>query len=152
MPAKRTELSETELEVLKALWDQGSATVRELSDHLEQTGRTWAYTTVLTFVGRLEAKGYVKSDKSGVAHVFRPVVSRDGLLRQRLTHLAQDLCNGTATPLVQALVAGRRFTPDEISHFRRLLDDLEQAPRAANGKQSGSDKPRRGGTRPRSGQ
>jgi predicted transcriptional regulator len=80
---------------------------------------------VLTLLQRLEAKGYVRSDKSGVAHVFRPAVSRDRLLQQRLTDLADQLCSGTATPLVQALVEGHRFTAEEIEHFRRLLDKLE---------------------------
>jgi predicted transcriptional regulator len=74
---------------------------------------------------RLEAKGYVSSDKSGVAHVFRPEVTRDKLLRQRLEDLANQLCEGTATPLMLALVEGQRFTAQEIDQFRRLLDQLE---------------------------
>ncbi len=130
MATRRMELSETELEVLKALWELERATIRELYERLERDGRNWAYTTVLTFVGRLESKGYVVSDKSGVAHVFRPIVSRDALLRQRLTHLAADLCEGTATPLVHALVEGQRFSPEEIARFRELLDRLEREPRA----------------------
>jgi predicted transcriptional regulator len=123
---RRTELSETELEVLKALWAAGSGTVRELHEQLTTQGRQWAYTTVLTFLMRLEAKGYVASEKSGVAHVFRPVVSREKLLRQKLVNLAEELCDGTATPLVRALVEGQRFSPDEIDQFRRLVDELEQ--------------------------
>jgi BlaI family penicillinase repressor len=126
MAIRQPPLSETELEVLKALWERGTATVRELNELLGERGRRWAYTTVLTLLGRLESKGYVASDKRGLAHVFRPLVSRDKLLRQRLSHLADDLCDGTATPLVQALVAGRRFSPQEIEQFRALLDGLEK--------------------------
>lgn len=128
MATRRTELSDTELEVLKALWGLGQGTVRDLHERLEHDGRNWAYTTVLTFVGRLESKGYVASDKSGVAHIFRPIVSRDALLRQRLTHLAADLCEGTSTPLVHALVEGQQFSPEEIARFRELLDRLESHP------------------------
>ena len=133
MSGRQPPLSETELEVLKALWERGAGTVRELNELLGERGRRWAYTTVLTLLVRLEGKGYVSSDKRGLAHVFRPIVSRDKLLRQRLTHLAEDLCDGTATPLVQALVAGRRFSPREIEQFRHLLDELEtrQEPAAA---------------------
>jgi predicted transcriptional regulator len=35
------------------------------------------------------------------------------------------LCDGTAAPLLHALVEGRRFKPEEIERFRRLLDELE---------------------------
>ena len=125
MSSPRSPLSETELEVLKALWDRGSGTVREINELLSQRGRRWAYTTVLTLLARLESKGYVASDKSGLAHVFRPLVTREKLLSQRLVTLAEELCEGTATPLVHALVQGQRFTAEEIEQFRALLDELE---------------------------
>ena len=125
MPEKKAPHSDTELEVLKVLWELGSATVREINEVLKGRKRRWAYTTVLTLLTRLEAKGYVESDKSGFAHVFRPRVSREKLLRQRLSGLAEELCEGTAAPLVHALVGGRRFSPEEIEGFRRLLDELE---------------------------
>ena len=125
MEARRSSITETELDVLKALWENGPGTVRVINDQLRRQGRRWAYTTVLTLLQRLEAKGYVISDKSGMAHIFRPAVTRDKLLRQRLKDLANQLCEGTATPLVLALVEGQRFTAEEISQFRQLLDQLE---------------------------
>jgi predicted transcriptional regulator len=125
LTARHSPISETELEVLKVLWEHGPGTVREVNRVLRQRGRRWAYTTVLTLLQRLEAKGHVQSDKKGVAHVFSAAVSREGLLRRRLKDLADDLCDGTATVLVQALVQGHRFSPEEIEHLRRMLDDLE---------------------------
>jgi BlaI family transcriptional regulator, penicillinase repressor len=115
----------TELEVLKALWEYGPGTVRQVHAHLQAQGCRAAYTTILTHLQRLEAKGYVVSDKREVAHVFRAAVSRDRLLRRRLKDLANELCDGTAAPLLHALVEGRRFKPAEIERFRRLLDELE---------------------------
>jgi predicted transcriptional regulator len=126
MEARRVSISETELDVLKVLWEHGPGTVRALNTLLRQQGRRWAYTTVLTLLQRLESKGYVSSDKSGVAHVFRSAVTRDKLLRQRLRDLANQLCEGTATPLVLALVEAQRFTAEEIGQFRQLLDQLER--------------------------
>lgn len=130
MSHRPTPVSETELDVLKALWALGSGTVREINDALRRRKRRWAYTTVLTLLTRLEAKGYVESDKSQLAHVFRPAVSRDKLLRQRLSRLAEDLCEGAATPLVQALVQNHRFSTEEIDDLRKLLDEVEPKPEA----------------------
>jgi predicted transcriptional regulator len=129
---RRSTVTETELEILKVLWEYGPGTVRNLDALLKQRGRRWAYTTVLTLLQRLEAKGFVTSDKSGIAHIFRSAVTRDKLLRRRLKDLAEQLCEGTATPLVHALVEGERFTADEIEHFRRLLDQLQ--PRKTKGR------------------
>lgn len=125
---KPSTLSDAELEVLKVLWTEGPATVREINQVLRRQGRSWAHTTVLTLLQRLEVKGFAASDKSGMAHVFRAVITRDTLLRERLSHLATELCEGTATPLVRALVEGQRFTAEEIEHFRQLIDRLDPKP------------------------
>ena len=114
-------ISETELRVLRVLWEQGPGTVRQIN----QTLPHWAYTTVQTLLVRLERKGYVACDRSGFAHVFRALVSRDELMRRRLSELAQQLSDGVATPLVLALVEENRFSAQEIEQFRRLLDQLE---------------------------
>ena len=54
--AGRPGLSESEMEVLKALWDHGPGTVRQINGVLGGRGRSWAYTTVLTLLQRLGAK------------------------------------------------------------------------------------------------
>jgi BlaI family penicillinase repressor len=122
----RPPVSDTELEVLKALWVKSAATVREVLEALAPQKR-WAYTTVQTLLLRLENKGYVRSHRSGVAHVFRPIVSREQLLQQNLHELAQRLCEGTASPLVMALVEGVRLTPEEVAELRRWLDEQSTA-------------------------
>src|SRR5687767_8642619 len=102
-------VSDAELDVLKVLWAVGSATVREVEARLRKQRRRWAYTTILTLLSRLREKGYVTSDRpaggeggGGTAHVFRAAVSRDRLLSDGLTDLADRICDGTASPLVHA--------------------------------------------------
>lgn len=118
-------VSDAELEVLKALWKGGPGNVRDIAAQLPAAKRAWAYTTLQTLLNRLEAKGYVARDKDGTPHVFRAAVTREKLMRQRLLELADELCEGTATPLVMALVKDKKFTQEEIETFRRLLDDVE---------------------------
>jgi len=126
MVRKKPPVSDAELEVMKVLWEHGPGTVREISDHLKNLKRRWAYNTVLTLLYRLREKGYVATKKTAIPHVFRASVSREQLLKQRLTELAKSVCDGTASPLVHALVQGQRFSPEEIEEFRQLLNDLEE--------------------------
>src|SRR5215510_3592148 len=100
MSEKDLELGSAELDVLKALWDLGPATVRQVLAHLHGRGRRVAYTTVLTFLTRLEQKGFAVSDKSGLAHVFRDAVSRERISRSRLRNLVKELYDGAAGSLV----------------------------------------------------
>lgn len=118
-----TSVSNTELDVLKVLWEHGSGTVREIQARLEERGTAWAYTTVQTLLHRLRAKGCVSSEKAGIALVFRAELSREGMLRGRLRDLADQLTDGLTSPLVQALVRDRGLTDEEIEEFRRLIDE-----------------------------
>jgi BlaI family penicillinase repressor len=120
----RPPVSDAELEVLKVLWAAGPATVRDVAAALRRQRRRLAYNTVLTLLSRLREKGYVAADRRDTAHLFRALVTRDELLGSSLAALADRICDGTASPLVHALVRGQRFSPDEIKHFRKLLDDL----------------------------
>jgi len=122
--ARRDPVSDAELEVLKVLWAAGPATVRDVAAALRRQRRRLAYNTVLTLLSRLRDKGYVRADRRDTAHLFRAIVTRDDLIGSTLAALADRVCDGTASPLVHALVRGQRFSADEIAHFRQLLDDL----------------------------
>jgi BlaI family transcriptional regulator, penicillinase repressor len=93
------EASEAELQVLKILWDQGTATVRELQQLLRKRRRRWAYNTVLTLLSRLREKGYVASDKQGTAYLFRATVSRDEMLRQKNDGIGQSSLRWRSQPV-----------------------------------------------------
>jgi predicted transcriptional regulator len=111
--------------VLRALWDEGPATVREVMQHLHARGRRVAYTTVLTFLTRLEQKGFVASDKSGLAYVYRPKVSRQRISQSRLKALVSQLYDGAAGPLVLQLIKTERFSPEEIEELQKLIARLD---------------------------
>lgn len=124
---KKGSVSDTELEVLKVLWDLGHGTVRDLMERLEEQGRSWAYTTVQTLVMRLKQKGFVTTRKEGKAHLFTPAVSQPELLSLELEDLADRVCDGRATPLMLTLVREHAFSPEELSELRRMLDSLSDS-------------------------
>jgi len=136
MVRRASDVSDAELDVLQTLWKEGAGTVREVIDRLGPQKKRWAYTTVQTLLGRLEAKGIVKSDKTGLAHVFEAAVTRQAFLSGRLADLADKVCEGTKTPLVQALVDEGKFTADQLAEFRRLLDDAAARSRGGKSKRS----------------
>jgi BlaI family penicillinase repressor len=126
---RQSSIGTSELEVLKALWEHGPGTVREINIRLQDRGHDWAYTTVQTMLHRLQGKGCVRvmpGERPGAAHRFEAAVTREGMLSRRLSDLANQLCDGTRSPLLLALVEGQRLTPAEIQELRQRLDQLEQ--------------------------
>ena len=125
-------ITDAELTILKALWDGGPATVRELLDRL---GTDWAYTTVQTLVGRLAEKGHVRTDRKDLAHVFTATLAREELAHRAVAEVASSLLDGATAPLVLRLVENGRFTAAEIASFRALLAAAER--RARTGRSGG---------------
>ena len=123
--SRRQPISDAELQVLKALWDHGPKTVREVVDLMTRHGQDWTRSTAITLLQRLEKKGYVASDKSEHAFVFHAAVSREEVMHMRMQELAGDLCDGEALPLVLAFAEQHRFSPEELARFRQMIEALE---------------------------
>jgi predicted transcriptional regulator len=119
----RPPMSDAEREVLMVLWEQGPKTVREMHTLVEGRGQRWTRSTVITLLQRLERKGYVASDKEQPAFVFRPAVSREEVMHQRLAELADELAEGSALPLLLAFAQRHRFTAAEIARFQQIIDE-----------------------------
>src|SRR5258708_32219226 len=132
----RPEISDAERDVLQSLWEHGPGTVREVKERLRSRCPTWSRSTVITLLQRLEKKGFVASDRSDFAFVFRAVVSRDELTNQRMRQLADELHEGEAAPLLLAFSRQQKFTPQELKELKGLIDSLaEQRTRKQPAKQ-----------------
>jgi predicted transcriptional regulator len=119
------ELPDAELAVLQQLWEQGPATIRQLSDALYPQGTDAHYATVQKLLERLEAKDCVSRDRSTHAHVFQAMIDRDEIIGRRLQAMAEKLCGGSLTPLLTNLVRSKRLTAKERRELRKLMDELE---------------------------
>jgi len=124
----RRDVTNAELEVLKALWDTGGATIRELTDRLYPDGRTSHYATVQKLLDRLHGKGCVARSPQGRANVYSARVNRPELIAHRLRETADKLCEGSLAPLLTQLVETRDLDPDELSALKNLVDRLEPRP------------------------
>jgi predicted transcriptional regulator len=120
------DVTETELAVLQVLWDQGPATIRQITDLLYPEGEAAHYATVQKLLDRLEAKGFVTRDRTPPAHAFAAAVGRDDLIGRRLQAMAEQLCGGSLTPLLTHLVKARRLSPRERQDLRDLIDELDK--------------------------
>lgn len=97
---------------MEQLWRLGEATGREVLDAVNAaTARDRAYTTVMTVLGRLQAKRFVASRRAGRKDVYRPLVEREAWLRER------------ASIDVSRLLA--EYGDAALVQFARQLDDLD---------------------------
>jgi BlaI family penicillinase repressor len=120
--------TDRELDIMKVLWARGASTVAQVRDALEED---LAYTTVLTMLRTLEAKGHVDHDEEGKAHRYRATVSEATARRSALSKVVDRVFGGSAELLLTHLVKDRKLSDDELARLRALLSR-----RAGRGKRS----------------
>ena len=66
-------LPDSELELMMIIWDAGKPVTRtEIEERLPRERRLSA-TTILSFLSRLEEKGFVRVQKDGRSNVYEPL-------------------------------------------------------------------------------
>jgi predicted transcriptional regulator len=87
------------------------------------------YATVQKLLERLEAKKFVRRDRTAWPHKFEPLVGREDLISRRLQSTADKLCSGALVPLLTNLVKTTKLSVEERQSLRALLDDLDREPK-----------------------
>ena len=119
MPRKKiTTLTNAEHRIMEVIWAKGSATVAEVVDALE--GKD-AYTTILTLMRILKAKGFLSSRKEGRAHVFTPRVDRDTAARKAVRQLLSKFFSGSPSELVLTFLREEELTPGELDVIKQKI-------------------------------
>jgi predicted transcriptional regulator len=118
------DVTEAELAVLQALWNQGQATVRQLMEVLYPEGGPSSFATVQKLLERLASKGCVARERLGGVHVYRALLGREELAGRWLESMAAKLGEESLTPLLTHLVTSQRLTTRELEELRTLVDQL----------------------------
>jgi predicted transcriptional regulator len=124
MAKRPTTIPDSELDVLRVLWERQQATVREVLETLRAAGREWSYATVATLLDRLETKGVVTSDRSDLAFVYKPAITPQEVQQKRLKNLVDKLYQGEPGLLVLHLLKSHPLDPKQASEVRSLLDEM----------------------------
>ena len=112
--------TDRELDVMAVLWRNGSGTVTEVRDALDDS---FAYTTVLTVLRTLEEKGFITHVAEGRAHRYLPAVTPKIAGQSALSRVLDKIFDGSPEMLLTQLVSDRDLKTDELLRLRELLDD-----------------------------
>lgn len=115
-------LPDTELEVMKALWNAGKNTPRTvLEAALEPFG--WATNTVNTYLTRLEKKGFLAVEHDRRGNRYTALVTQEDYQAFDSQAVLTQLY-GTPRNFVAAL-ARTGLDRSDLEQLRSLLDELE---------------------------
>ena len=122
MPGRQDmRLTPLEAVIMDCVWDLSQAKVRQVRERLRQT-RPLAYNTVLTMMGILRDKGFLRSRRDGRADVYEPCVSREQAARSSAREVCDRFFAGSARGLISELLDSERLTVEEIRAIRREVN------------------------------
>ena len=113
--------TESELELLRILWEIEPATVREIHHALKKE-RPSGYTTTLKLLQIMTTKGLVVRDEANRAHVYRAAITQDAMQSKILRDLSTRLFSGSAAQLAMHALSMGPASASELEEIRLLIE------------------------------
>lgn len=123
MGLRKTELTGRQHEIVKLLWE--GKTPRTVTEIWQALGQKDARTTVLTWVQRLERRGWLVRSVSEEGLHYSATRAPEEAAADTAMRIVDTLFSGSPTQLVMALAGRGRITPEEVARLRGLVDALE---------------------------
>ncbi|HUG72349.1 MAG TPA: BlaI/MecI/CopY family transcriptional regulator [Steroidobacteraceae bacterium] len=114
----RISLAEREAQLMEVLWDRGPSLVNEVQAALRDE---LAYTTVLTMLRKLEAKGYVGHAEEGRAHRYHALIDRGAAREGAISSLVSRLFKGSSEALLLHLVEREKLSQRQVQRIEEQL-------------------------------
>ncbi len=114
-------LSNSEWQIMNAVWERHPATAREVSERLPDN--KWAYTTIKTMLTRLVAKSALSERKRANTSVYEPLITRDRARRSAVSSLIENAFDGAVEPFLGFVAKNSKLSEEQR---RELLEAIER--------------------------
>jgi predicted transcriptional regulator len=122
MSDKLIRLPDSELEIMKTVWENGgSVTSADVLEKLKGK-RDWKPTSVLTFLSRLADKGFVIVERQGKTNRYTALVDERAYMDRESRSLLERFYDNSLTSLVASLYESRSITEEDLRELRSYID------------------------------
>lgn len=113
------QLSGSEWDLMKILWDEAPATANQIAELTPQ----WHPKTVRTMLTRLQKKGAIEYEViDGIQH-FKPLYDREYCESTATQSFMQRVFDGALTPMIAHFTRKQKLSDDEKKALIALLQD-----------------------------
>ena len=116
--------TDSELEILRVLWNRGPCTVRDVFDDLNESKPT-GYTTVLKLMQIMAEKKLVRRNEKQRAHVYEAQLPEEQTQNQLLGDLLNRAFGGSASRLVMRALSSTKTSAQDLVEIRQMIDNME---------------------------
>ncbi|TAE01171.1 MAG: BlaI/MecI/CopY family transcriptional regulator [Bacteroidetes bacterium] len=118
--------TESELQVLQVLWQNGASTVRFVNDEIAKQ-KTVGYTTTLKIMQMMTEKGLLKRVSTDEkAHIFEAAISEQETQQKLLDKFLDATFKGSAMKLVMQALGNHQTSQNELDEIKKLIEQIEK--------------------------
>ena len=121
----KTELSDGEWTLMKALWESSPQTITQLTAALKD-GTGWSKHTIISMLSRLEAKGAVAYRDNGRAKEYHPLLRQSDASRTETKRFLEKVYNGSLGVMVHAMVDSHALSREDIQELSAILEKAKE--------------------------
>ena len=116
--------TESELEILNILWNEGPSNVRSVNNIINQQKEV-GYTTTLKLMQIMTQKGLVERDESARTHIYSAKIKAEDIQGEMLDKLLNTAFGGSASKLVLSALGSGKTSAKELEKIKALIQKLE---------------------------
>lgn len=116
--------TESELEILNVLWNEGPSNVRTVNNIINQQKEV-GYTTTLKLMQIMTQKGLVERDESARTHIYSAKIKAEDIQGEMLDKLLYTAFGGSASKLVLSALGSGKTSAKELEEIKALIQKLE---------------------------
>ena len=122
---KKTKPTESEMEILQILWENGPSTVKSVNDILNLKKEV-GYTTTLKIMQIMHEKAFLERKRNGRSHIYKAILKEKELQNQLLDKILDTAFGGSASKLVMQAIGRTKTSKKEIDEIKKFLEKMER--------------------------
>ena len=116
-------LPDSELEIMMIIWDLDKPVTRfEIEKQLDGE-RKLSPTTILSFLSRLQKKGFLGVQKAGKNNVYAALINKESYMQAESRNILKRLYQNSAKNFLAALYDGNSLSGEELKELEDYISE-----------------------------
>lgn len=116
-------LPDSELEIMMIIWELDKPVTRfEIEEQLDRE-RKLSPTTILSFLSRLQEKGFLEVQKSGKNNVYIALIDKENYMQTESKNILKRLYNNSVKNFLASLYDGNNLSEEDLSELTDYLNE-----------------------------
>ncbi len=117
-------LPDSEFEIMEIVWDLNK-TVTSSDIMAKILNKKYKIPTIISYLNRLEKKGFLTSEKQGKERFYQAIVQKDEYLEFETKNFFSQYHNNSILSFMNALIESKSISSEELKNLKQKLNEYE---------------------------